>query len=126
MPVVLLVEDDRDVREAVAAVLESDGYCVAPAEHGREALALLREGVRPCAIVLDLMMPEMDGFEFRARQTQDPALAKIPVIVLSGAGERARHLPRLGGIYAYLQKPADAERMITLVRECCRTTGTGH
>jgi len=75
---VLVVEDDRDVRESLVAVLEDAGYRVMSAADGRAALDLLRAGPRPAVILLDLMMPVMDGFEFRAEQVRDPSLADVP------------------------------------------------
>ena len=83
---ILLVEDDADIRLQVVLALELEGYEVVQASNGKEALALLRssspEGL-PCCIILDLMMPVMDGWEFRRRQREDPALASVPVVVLS-------------------------------------------
>ena len=86
---ILLVEDDPELREALALVLESDGYVVVTAADGVEALERLHDRLRPRVIVLDLMLPVMDGFEFRVRQTEDPELAGIPVIVLSAGGDGA-------------------------------------
>ena len=81
---VLLVEDDIDVREAVADTLDEAGYRVSPARNGQEALDMLRSGaVQPRVILLDLMMPVMDGWQFREEQLRDPALASIPVVALS-------------------------------------------
>jgi DNA-binding response OmpR family regulator len=81
---VLLVEDDAAIRDALRELLEAEGYVVQGAANGREALARLRGGGhRPRLILLDLMMPVMDGWEFRQAQRGDPALACIPVVVLS-------------------------------------------
>src|SRR2546427_9433313 len=79
---ILLVEDDPDLRDAVRLVLEDAGYDVVCAGEGREALTRVRES--PFSLVLlDLMLPVMDGFEFRVQQMQDPEIASIPVIVFS-------------------------------------------
>ncbi len=86
----LLVDDDERVREALVALLEAQGYPVVGAANGREALDVLRvRGLRPGLILLDLMMPVMDGWQFRAAQLADAELATVPVVVFS-AHPRAR------------------------------------
>ena len=82
---VLVVDDDPGVRAAVSLYLKFQGYDIVEACHGEEALAHLRAGCGARAIVLDLRMPVMDGWSFRRAQREDPAIADIPVIVLSGA-----------------------------------------
>src|SRR5919206_1695644 len=79
---VLVVEDDFAIRETLRELLEDEGYRVAWAANGKEALARLHERA-PRVILLDLMMPVMDGWEFRVAQQRDPALASIPVVVIS-------------------------------------------
>jgi len=111
---VLVVEDDRDVRESLVAVLEDAGYRVMSAADGRVALEVLRAGPLPAVILLDLMMPVMDGFEFRAEQKRDPALDHIPVVVFT-----ARWYPaELGGrleANGYLTKPIRVDALLELV-----------
>jgi CheY-like chemotaxis protein len=116
---VLLVEDDVDVREAVADTLEDAGYRVLSARHGLEALELLRGGnMRPCVILLDLMMPVMDGWQFRAEQRNDPQLAGIPVVALSAHGS----LYELGAA-DHLRKPVQLRALMDAVaRFCCPET----
>jgi CheY-like chemotaxis protein len=83
---VLVIDDDQDIRDALEVVLTLHGYHVTTAEDGTSALALLRDGsTRPNVILLDLMMPGMNGQQFRAAQMSDPAIASIPVFVMSGA-----------------------------------------
>src|SRR3989454_6351047 len=117
---VLIVEDNADVRQALVALLEADGYHVAEAVDGVSALRLLRTGeVRPCLIVLDLMMPRMSGWDFRMEQGSDRRLAGIPVVVVSAdpLATQAAHL----GAAAVLPKPADPERFLALIgRHCTR------
>src|SRR5262245_33297484 len=85
--VVMIVEDDLDLREAIVAVLELGGYAVVEARHGEDALKKLHSLVaKPHLILLDLMMPVMDGFGFRRVQREDPDLSAIPVVVLTAHG----------------------------------------
>jgi CheY-like chemotaxis protein len=115
---VLLIEDDADAREPVEEVLRQEAVTVLVADDGAEAHAHLRGGARPCVIVLDLAMPGMDGYEFRAEQMRDPALARIPVIVLSGddrVDEKALQL----GIEEYLRKPVDVDQLMAAIDAHC-------
>jgi CheY-like chemotaxis protein len=113
---VFIVEDDRDTREMIGRFLEFEGYAVESATNGRQALEQLDEGKRVCVILLDLMMPVMDGWEFRRRQVSDSSLRKIPVIVVSAAGR-----DRLAQIEAneYLSKPVDLEDLLEHVQRYC-------
>ncbi len=86
---ILIVDDDPDIRETLALLLEAEGHDVVCAAHGAEALQLLRGGVRPCVILLDLMMPVMDGFQFRAQQAQDASISAFPVVAITAAGSKA-------------------------------------
>ena len=113
---VLVVEDDSDIRFGLSVVLEDEGHRVLTAADGREALDRLRSNsVPPCLILLDLMMPGMDGWQFRAEQQRDPALASIPVIILSAAGDLAARTAALGAA-AVLQKPINVTEMLALVQ----------
>jgi len=113
---VLIVEDDDDLREMLAQLLSLEGFQAAAVTNGREALDYLREEDAPGVILLDLMMPVMDGWEFRRRQQADPALAAVPVIVLSALDQsRAGHV----AADAVLKKPLDFDRLLALVRSYC-------
>jgi CheY-like chemotaxis protein len=113
---VLIVEDDEDLREMMAQMLTLEGFQAVAVANGREALAYLHESERPDVILLDLMMPVMDGWEFRRQQQADPALAPVPVIVLSALDQaRASSLDA----EAFLKKPLDFDRLLTLVRAYC-------
>ncbi len=114
MTSILLVEDDDDVREALVDVLRGAGYEVAWAADGAEAIRALRAGLRPSAILLDLMMPVMDGLQFRAAQRSDPALAPIPVILLSADRTIDRDARALE-VAARLAKPAQVEDLLATV-----------
>ena len=108
---VLVVDDDACTREAVVAGLERSGFAVFEAANGAAALDVLRRGFVPRVIVLDLMMPVMDGAEFRRRQLADPALAAIPVVVVS-ADARASRLAGTPGVHAVLVKPVDLDDLL--------------
>jgi CheY-like chemotaxis protein len=113
---VLIVEDDEDLREMMAQLLTLEGFHTATVANGREALEYLHEAGTPEVILLDLMMPVMDGWEFRRQQQADPALAPVPVIVLSAVDQgRASSLDA----DAFLKKPLDFDRLLTLVRTYC-------
>jgi CheY-like chemotaxis protein len=113
-----VVDDDGAIREALAAVLEDEGYAVQGAANGREALQILRAGAQPQLILLDLMMPVMSGWDFRAAQQQDPALSVIPVVVLSADRDVGAHAVALGA-QAYLNKPVDIDALLDAVSRYC-------
>jgi len=113
---ILLVDDDVDSTEALAELLSREGYAVACAENGREALDYLAHSKPPCLIILDLMMPVMSGWEFRQRQTSDPKLKSLPVVVVSASSSGP-----IKGLKAnaVLQKPVDFRHLMHVVRENC-------
>lgn len=110
MAAVLVVDDERDIREAVSEVLADEGYEVFGAADGAEALSKLRAH-HPAVVLLDLMMPGMNGWEFRAAQQHDPEVSGIPVIVVSALG-------KVAGLDAaeFLQKPFELDALLTAVR----------
>lgn len=116
---VLIVEDDADLREMMAQLLTLEGFHAETVANGRDALEYLRRGDLPDLILLDLMMPIMDGWEFRRIQIEDPRLASLPVIVLS-ALEPSR-TPDFGGA-TFLTKPLDFDRLLELVRLYAKRT----
>jgi CheY-like chemotaxis protein len=117
---ILLVDDDSDLRESLALLLVLKGYEVITASDGREALQTLHGGPRPCLIVLDLMMPEMDGLQFRRAQLEDPALAMIPVVLCSGY-PTAPHVAEQLGALACFEKPFDVQLLLSVVASQART-----
>ncbi|HYD48673.1 MAG TPA: response regulator [Terriglobales bacterium] len=117
---VLLVDDDTQVLESLAVLLELHGYPVATASDGEKALDLMRSGVHPCLIVLDLMMPNKDGYQFREEQTQDQAIADIPVVVCSAILDVEGATEGLGAEH-YLSKPVDISALLALVDKYCPT-----
>lgn len=118
VPTVLVVEDHDNLRDGLVELLRSEGIGVEAAADGAAALAVLRNGLRPCVIVLDLDMPVMDGYQFRREQIVDPELREIPVIVLSATADAMEFL---GGITAdaYVQKPADFATLMAAIRQHC-------
>jgi CheY-like chemotaxis protein len=119
---VMVVEDDRDTREVVRLILELEGMDVSEAADGFEALARLhklREANphRPCAVVLDIMMPRCSGAEFRKRQLDDPLIANVPIIVLSAIADQLR----ADDLHAFAKvpKPFDPDQLVTVVRQAC-------
>ena len=112
---ILIIEDDDAVREALAELLTAEGYRVTCAANGREGLARAAEE-RPALVLLDLCMPVMDGWAFRAAQLADPVLAAVPVIVLS-ASHRADS-PQLARLQpaTFVAKPVEFELLRALVR----------
>lgn len=118
MPRILLIEDNVDMRDSIAMLLEYQGYEVIAASNGQEGLDCLRTMERPCLILLDLMMPVMDGWTFRTELLRNPELALIPVIILSGAEDAEDAAARLR-CAAHLSKPFPADRLYRTVRDHC-------
>jgi two-component system response regulator MprA len=115
---VLVVDDDFDIRDSLRDVLIDEGFRVEVAADGLEALAILRRLPRPSVILLDWMMPRCDGPAFLSERQKDPALADIPVILLSalaGLDGEARRL----AVADYLRKPVDLDVLINTVARHC-------
>ncbi len=112
---VCVVDDDEDIRDVLYDVLTFEGYPVLVASDGEEALERLRgQEDSCCLILLDLMMPRMNGWEFRRRQAEDPALGSIPVMLLTGAGGAAVAAADLKAAGA-LEKPVELETLLEVV-----------
>jgi len=109
---VLVVEDDADTRDSLTEVLEKDGFAVQTASNGREAFEVLHTAsTKPCVILLDMMMPVMDGWEFRKAQRNDPELASIPVALLSAQPNIEAAVKSVGAA-AYIRKPLSVDNLI--------------
>ena len=115
---ILFVEDSIALRDPLTALLELKGFRVGWARNGQEALDYLRQGQGPDLILLDLHLPDMDGWQFRRQQRRDPALAPIPVVVVSGAKHAARSAADLGAV-ACLEKPVGFDELIQVVHQHC-------
>ena len=111
---VLVVDDDDDIREAICGVLEAEGYTTMTAENGEVALASLDKGRRPCVVLLDLMMPVMNGWDFMRAVSEKGTLDDLPVIVVSAYSETVAP-----GAKRVLKKPLDVKQLLAAVREFC-------
>lgn len=115
---ILLIEDDADLRDALSQILRDEGYEVVGAANGRDAIDRLRGGQRVDVILLDLTMPVMNGWQFRAEQREDPLLSRIPVIVISAGNDLSAQMPVLG-LEEYIRKPIRLETLLdSLARHC--------
>jgi CheY-like chemotaxis protein len=108
---VLIVEDDEAVREALATFLEVEGYPVLVAGDGEEALRQLRARTSVGIILLDLMMPVMNGWQFREHQLKDPTIASIPVLVVT-ADDRAAQKAADIGAAGFMTKPIEFDQLL--------------
>jgi CheY-like chemotaxis protein len=119
--IILVVEDDEGNREALSELLEGEGYQVIAAANGQDALAWLRANpaVSPSLILLDMMMPVMNGTEFRMQQREDPQLAKIPVVLMS-AGARIEEEATVLGAVGVIGKPPDVDDMLAQIEHYSR------
>ena len=118
---VLVVDDDADVRELLRIALEAEGYDVAGVDNGRKALNHMRSHADTCIILLDLMLPVMDGGHFRTAQLRDRSLAWIPVILMTGASDTERRARELGA-RRLIKKPLDLDEVKRALRfvGCCQ------
>ena len=118
---VLVVDDDAEVRDLLRVALSADGYHVAAVSNGRDALHHLRSHAETCIIVLDLILPVMDGVEFRTAQLRDRSLSWIPVVVMSAAVDADRRARELGA-RRFVPKPLDLDEVRQALRHigCCQ------
>ena len=116
---ILVIEDDAATRDALSLALEDEGYFVTGVANGQEALQHLRHTAPPNLILLDLMMPVMNGWEFRKQQAEDPALQSIPVVVVSADPGVLRKAAALGAT-DYLIKPIDFDNLLEAVQRSCK------
>ena len=114
---ILVVDDDDDIRATLSLVLSGEGYAVREAANGRDALLELQErAALPDLILLDLMMPVMDGWQFRARAKKEKRLARIPTIVLTASPQNDLGVPPVAG---RLRKPVDLEELLGTIARVC-------
>jgi CheY-like chemotaxis protein len=117
----LLVDDDFAILDGVAEFLETEGFAAVQASNGIDALNKLRSGLSVSVIVLDVMMPVMDGWDFRAEQLADPSLSGIPVVVISASGFSRETLRRQLRAYDALAKPLELGDFLQTLKRACRT-----
>ena len=122
---VLLVDDDFGILDGLSDFLESEGFAVVPASNGIDALNQLRSGIWVGVIVLDVMMPMMDGWDFRAEQLADPSLRDIPVVVISASAFSRDNLQRQFYAREVLRKPLELDRFLRTLKGICGANKTG-
>jgi CheY-like chemotaxis protein len=115
---VLIVDDDDDLQDALSESLENEGHEATCVSNGREALDYLKTGAPVCVILLDLMMPVMNGWEFRKEQLEDAVLSRIPVVIVTADGHADEKARRLSA-NAFLQKPLLADELLSTVERFC-------
>ena|SRR5687768_12513672 len=111
---VLVVEDEEDLREMMREALELNGYSVATAQEGQEALEAIAKVEQLCLVLLDLLMPGMNGWDFFMKMRERPEFASVPVVVHSSAADRAPD-----GVTRVLKKPVELDRLLSVVGEYC-------
>jgi two-component system chemotaxis response regulator CheY len=112
---VLLIDDDTDIRDAITQILEYEGYTVFAACNGKEGFEILNTK-RPKLILLDLMMPVMNGWEFKTQLNTKPELAQIPVVILSADGNVSERVNAIG-VSGYLKKPIQLDTLLDTVKK---------
>jgi CheY-like chemotaxis protein len=116
---VLVVDDDTEIRETIIEVLEEAGYEAVGASDGVQALEQLRDPAdRWCVVLLDMMMPIMDGRAFRAEQLQDPGISPIPVVIVSAISDVAQAAEELQ-VAAHITKPLTLAELVRTVNRFC-------
>lgn len=112
---ILVVDDEPGIRDAIGTVLEDEGYPVATAGDGRVALQAMHDGLRPCLAILDLMMPAMNGVELRRAMERDPDLSEVPVVIVSAYSRGADEL----AVQEVIQKPFSLEQILDVAERYC-------
>jgi CheY-like chemotaxis protein len=116
---ILIVDDDGAVLNGLTELLEDEGYKVATAIDGLDALHQLRRGLRPSVILLDLMMPVMDGWDFRHEQMKDQVLSDIPVVVITAAGFSEASVKAQFGDIEFVPKPPSGRSLLDAIQRQC-------
>jgi CheY-like chemotaxis protein len=112
---ILVVEDDDDIRNAIVDLLETEGYSTQSAVNGKDALDKLSVIPKPCLVLLDMMMPIMNGREFLDTVMKDSHLAPIPVLIVSAVADKTN----TEGSVGFLKKPIDIEVVLNVVSQYC-------
>ena len=115
---ILVIEDDQEISDSLRDLLEGEGYRVATAANGREGIdALRRQGRHPCIVLLDLMMPVMNGWQFLEVKGKDEGLAPIPVIVVTAYRDKVASVA--DETAGFVTKPIDVSRLLDVVHRFC-------
>lgn len=123
---VVILEDDQGIREALQACIELEGYIVRTAANGDEAFALLKELKEPCLILTDLMMPGMNGYEFIELASKTHTIASIPIVIVSASPNESvlKVMSDSGKIKGFVKKPVDLDYMLALVHKHCNSSSS--
>lgn len=113
---ILVVEDDDDIRSVILDLLESEGYYTMAATNGKEALDILNKSPKPCLVLLDMMMPIMNGREFLDIVMKDSMLAPLPVLIVSAIADASNSKGSVG----FLKKPIDIDVILEVVGQYCK------
>ena len=116
---ILIIEDDIYIHASLKELLEEEGFAVSSASNGEEGIRKLQNGEQPDLILLDLMMPVKDGFQFREEQMSNPAYREFPVVAMSAYGNLHTNKEKLS-VEAYLKKPIDIDNLLATIRQWCR------
>ncbi len=116
----LIVDDNTLVRQELTSYLQQEGCMAVSAPDGRDALAYLRGGLEPDVILLDMLTPTVDGWQFLAERDRNRLLASIPVIIMTGIGVASPEWAASLGATGYLRKPIETEDLLREVTRCCR------
>jgi CheY-like chemotaxis protein len=114
MAMVLVVDDDQDIRDALVEILADEGHVAVGKANGAEALDWLRQGHVPDVVLLDLMMPVMNGWDFAAAVQREPRWARLPLVVLSGGGDLSTQAEALKAT-AFLVKPIRLDTLLSTI-----------
>jgi CheY-like chemotaxis protein len=118
---VLVIDDDVEIRQALTDILEDEDYTVVAAANGKEALEIVARGPVPDVILLDVMMPVMDGWHFLSARLNHPRLVEVPIIIIS-AGNEAETEARKVGAYRVLKKPLHLDDLMSRIEDCYRVS----
>src|SRR5689334_1963358 len=110
---ILIIEDEKGIRESLQEVLEYEGFQVSTASHGREGLEMLESNLAPAIILLDLMMPVMNGWEFAEAVNKSPEYSSIPIIIVSAFADKAEAINAKG----IVKKPINLDQLLSLINE---------
>jgi two-component system chemotaxis response regulator CheY len=117
--VVLVIDDDAEIRQALTEILEDEEYTVRCASNGREALEILSRGPCPDVILLDVMMPVMDGWHFLSARLGVPELVEVPIIIISAGFDAEREAHKVG-VFEFARKPLHVDDLVERIESCRR------